>query len=240
VFVKTHKFKKPVYIGDPVNTINLFNKFEVDEIVLLDIGCQRSKKEPNFSLIEDLASECWVPLSYGGGVQSVAHAKKILNSGIEKIVFDSLLHNNPEEVKKCVNEFGASSVVGCIDVKATLFGQYEIRSQAGKAKVKKSITELVLMLRELGVGELIINNISRDGTAEGYDLSLIEMFSSQLDIPVVALGGASALDDFKSAVDHGASAAAAGSYFVFQEGMSSGVLVNYPARKDLEDLFYGR
>ena len=117
IFVKTNKFNNPIYIGDPLNTINLFNKFEVDEIVILDIGCPRKKASPNFSLIEELANECWVPLAYGGGIRSASDAKKILNLGIEKIIVDRLLFSNPDEVRKCVSEFGSSSVVACINVK---------------------------------------------------------------------------------------------------------------------------
>lgn len=239
VFVKTRKFSTPVYVGDPVNTINLFNKFEVDEIVLLDIGCPRTKARPNFALIEDLASECWVPLSYGGGVSSLEDARKILNSGIEKIIFDRLLYDAPQEIEKCVAEFGASSVVACIEVKQNIFGKYEIRTQAAQRKAGISIADACAMLKKTGVGEVIINNISRDGMSTGYDLTMIQEFSSQLDVPVIALGGAASIADFKGAVNCGASAVAAGSFFVFQNGMSSGVLVSYPTRKVLEELFYG-
>ncbi len=237
-FVKTIKFKTPVYIGDPVNTINLFNKFEVDEIMVLDIGCSRNGTKPNFSLIEDLASECWVPLAYGGGIQSVEDAKKILNSGIEKILVESLLFSNPQEVQRCVDEFGSSSVVGCINVKTNLLGQYELRTQSNHKKASLSFDATIDLLKEIKIGEIVINHISRDGTHKGYDLNLIKKITQKVDCPVVALGGASGLKDFKKAIDAGASAVSAGSYFVFQRKSSTSILINYPPRKEIESLFH--
>lgn len=236
-FVKTKKFKNPVYIGDPINTINLFNKFEVDEIIVLDIGCARKKKPPNFSLIEELASECWVPLTYGGGIKSVEDAKKILNSGIEKILIESLIFTNPQEAKKCVKEFGSSSIVGCINVKKNLFGQYKIRTQANYKRVALSFDAILDLLVEINVGEIVVNSINADGTKKGYDLILIEQVARRVGCPIVAMGGASCLDDFKYAIIAGASAASAGSYFVFQSNSLASVLVNYPSRKKIEDLF---
>lgn len=236
-FVKTKKFKKPVYIGDPVNTINLFNKFEVDEILVLDISCVRKGTRPNFQLIEELANECWVPLTYGGGIQSVTDARKILNSGVEKILFESLAFSNPGEVKKCVEEFGASSVVGCLNIKTNFLGKYELRTQSDNKKAPLSIEAGIELLKDINVGEIVINHISRDGTRAGYDLKLINMITDKLQCPVIALGGASGMEDFKKATAAGASAAGAGAYFVFQNENSQSVLINYPNRKEIENLF---
>lgn len=238
VFVKTEKFKKPVYIGDPINTINLFNKFEVDEIIVLDIGCPRKNRSPNFSLIQDLATECWVPLSYGGGIQSVSDVRKILNSGIEKVIIDRLCFVNPDEVRKCVREFGASSVVASLNIKRALFGNYQIRTNYGRKKLKFSIKGVLAYIQALGVGEIIINDISRDGTRAGFDLNLINMITNHSTVPVVAVGGAGKIEDFKMAIDAGASAVGAGSYFVFQNHLTSSVLVNFPDRIKLERLFH--
>lgn len=239
VLVKTHKFSKPRYVGDPVNTINLFNKFEVDEIVLLDIGCSRAGSKPNFELIEELASECWVPLSYGGGIRSVSDAQRILNSGVEKIILNGLLYSDPEEVRRCADAFGSSSVVACLDVKKGLMGGYQLMSQAGRKKVGFSIQKAVEHATSLCVGEILINDMERDGTGRGYDLTLVSDVASRVSLPVVALGGAGSLSDFQVAIEKGASAVSAGTFFVFQRGLSSGVLVSYPSRKELEDLFYG-
>lgn len=240
MFVKTRKFRKPIYIGDPVNTINLFNKFEVDEIVVLDISCSRSKKKPNFELIAELASECWVPLSYGGGIRSVDDAKRILNSGVEKIIFESLFHLNANELKKCVNQFGASSVVVCLDVKKTVFGKYSLRTLNNSQNSLFSLDEALKMIFDIGVGEVIINNISRDGTLLGYDCELLHYVSKHIDCHLIALGGASCLKDFKEAIDNGASAAAAGSFFVFQNNNTDSILIHFPERHEIENLFNGK
>jgi cyclase len=237
-FVKTRKFKNPVYIGDPVNTINLFNKFEVDEIVVLDISCSRNGIGPNFQLIEELASECWVPLTYGGGIRSVDDAKKILNSGIEKIIINSLLFSNPQEVKKCVDNFGSSSVVGCLNIRTNFFGKYEMRTKNNTIRAPVSFDSAIDLCIETKIGEIIINNISRDGTRKGYDLDLIQEIARRVDCPVVALGGASCLEDFKRVIEAGACAASAGSYFVFQSSDTESILISYPNRKSIESLFY--
>lgn len=237
VFVKTKKFRNPIYIGDPVNTLNLFNKFEVDEIIVLDIGCVRKNTCPDFSFISELASECWVPLSYGGGLRTIEDAKKILNSGIEKVVFESLLFSDPNIVENCVQEFGASSIVACISIKESMFGGYQVYTNGGTKKINLSLDKVVEHLQGIGVGELIINNISREGASLGYDLNLIKRISSKLSIPVVALGGASCMSDFKAAIESGASAVSAGSYFVFQRNNPSSVLINFPSRREFERLF---
>jgi cyclase len=240
MFVKTTKFSKPVYIGDPVNTINLFNKFEVDEIVVLDISCSRKRKKPNFELIEELASECWVPLSYGGGIRSVDDAKRILNSGVEKVIFESLLHLNANEIKKCVDQFGSSSVVVCLDVKKTFFGKYLLRTLNNSKSSQFSLDKALEMIIDIGVGEVIVNNISRDGTRLGYNCELLQYVSKHINCPVIALGGASCLEDFKTAIDNGANAAAAGSFFVFQNNNTDSVLIHFPERHEIETLFNGK
>jgi imidazole glycerol-phosphate synthase subunit HisF len=237
IFVKTKNFKKPVYIGDPINTINVFNSFEVDEIIILDIGCTLHNKAPNFSLIFALATESWVPLAYGGGIRSVADAKRILNSGIEKVIFNNLLFTDSDTVKDCVHAFGSSSVVACITVKQSVFGYYHVIAYAGRRKMRFALDNVLDDIQKLGVGELVINDLSREGTRRGYDTQLISRITRRLDIPVIAMGGAGSLEDFKMAVDSGADAAAAGSYFVFyKEG--SGVLIHYPDRKVLERVFH--
>ena len=240
MFVKTTKFRKPVYIGDPVNTINLFNKFEVDEIVVLDISCSRKRKKPNFDLIVELASECWVPLSYGGGIRSVDDARRILNSGVEKVIFESLFHLNANELRKCVNQFGSSSVVVCLDVKKTFFGKYSLRTLSNRKNSGFSLDEALEMIVDIGIGEVIVNNISRDGTLLGYDCELLRYVSKHINCPVIALGGASCLKDFKEAIDNGASAAAAGSFFVFQNNNTDSILIHFPERHEIENLFNGK
>jgi imidazole glycerol-phosphate synthase subunit HisF len=235
-FVKTIKFKKINYIGDPVNTINLFNKFEVDEIILLDIGCPRHDKQPCYNLIEDLASECWVPMTYGGGIRNVQQAEKVFNLGVEKIVLDSLLYPKIDAVVPFVERFGSSSIVAAVNVRRVLFRGYRYFYKAGTQKGSISISEFTKNLELQGVGEIFLNNIDYDGLRCGLDLDLIALVSKNVSIPVIACGGAESIFDLRKAVDAGASAVAAGSLFVYQK-QGSGVLVNFPERSELENIF---
>jgi cyclase len=234
--VKTFKFDKPKYIGDPINAVRIFNEKEVDEIVILDISATPEKKEPNFDLIKDLASQAFMPLAYGGGITNIKQIEKLFSIGIEKVVLDTIVSTDPDLIKQASDIAGSSSVVVCMDVKSKLFGKATVFNHAGTIDTKEDPIQFAKRMQELGAGELIFNSIDRDGQQNGYDLNLIEKIAKSIDIPLVALGGASTLDDFRNAVDHGASAVAAGSMFVFH-GKHKAVLITYPEYKKLESLF---
>lgn len=233
---KTVKFKNPRYIGDPINSVRIFNEKEVDELVFLDIDATKDKKDPNFELLKDIASEAFMPMAYGGGITTVEQARVIFNIGFEKIILNSSLYENLELVDEIVSEFGSQSVVGCIDVKRNFFKKYELFSQNGSRKQNISILNHLENLINRGVGEVLVNSIDRDGTMTGYDLSLVKIVSDSVNVPVVACGGASCINDFKQVVEKSnASAVAAGSLFVFL-GPHKAVLINYPDRTELIDV----
>jgi cyclase len=234
-FVKTKKFKKIDYIGDPINTVNLFNKFEVDELIILDIGCARYGVGPNIQLIEKLSAECWIPITYGGGIRKMEQANEIFNSGVEKIVLDSVLHDDPEFVKSLVRRFGSSSIVATVNVKSTWLDKNKVYTHAGKKKCKTELEQLLFNIEQMGAGEILLNAIDRDGVMSGYNLELVRHCTKLLNIPLIVCGGASSITDFKQAIHSGASAAAAGSMFVYQKS-NAGVLINYPERKELESI----
>lgn len=236
-FVKTRKFARPLYVGDPLNTINLFNKFEVDEIIIFDISCSRNGKKPNFELIEELASECWVPLSYGGGIRTVNDIKRILNSGVEKVVIESLFYLSLNELEQSVKQFGSSSIAVCLNIKKTVFGRYVLYTLGKTKRAPISLEQTLDILNKIQIGEIVVNNISRDGTWWGYDCELLQYIASKSNCPVVALGGASCLNDLKNVILSGASAAAAGSLFVFQNKNRDGVLIYFPERNEIVRLF---
>ncbi len=234
--VKTFQFDKPKYVGDPINAVRIFNEKEVDEIVILDITATPEKREPNFELIKDLASQAFMPLAYGGGITTIQQIEKLFSIGIEKVVLDTIVSTNPNLIKQASDIAGSSSVVVCMDVKSKLFGKPTVFNHAGKVDTKQDPIQFAQKIQELGAGELIFNSIDRDGMQKGYDLPMIEKIAKAIDIPLVALGGAATLDDFRKAVDHGASAVAAGSMFVFH-GKHKAVLITYPEYKKLESLF---
>ncbi len=234
--VKTFQFDKPKYVGDPINAVRIFNEKEVDEIVILDITATPDKREPNFELIKDLASQAFMPLAYGGGITNIQQIEKLFSIGIEKVVLDTIVSTNPDLIKQAADIAGSSSVVVCMDVKSKLFGKPTVFNHAGKVDTKQDPVQFAQKMQELGAGELIFNSIDRDGMQKGYDLVLIEKITKAIDIPLVALGGAATLDDFRKAVDHGASAVAAGSMFVFH-GKHKAVLITYPEYSKLENLF---
>jgi|SRR3989304_1887977 len=232
--VKTVKFKNPAYVGDPINTIRIFNEKEVDELILLDITATIENKEVNYQVISEVASECFMPLTYGGGIRSIESAKKIFSIGIEKIAINSSALENPGFIKELADVFGSQSVVVSIDVKKTLLGKYLVFAKGGRESTKNDPVEWAKNAEHLGAGELLLTSIDRDGTFEGYDIELIKRVSSAVNIPVIACGGAGKIDDFAIAVHDGrASAVAAGSMVVYQ-GPHRAVLINFPTRLEIE------
>ena len=231
--VKTVKFKDPKYIGDPINSVRIFNEKEVDELVFLDITATPEGRGPDFELLADIASEAFMPMAYGGGITSLDQVQRVFALGFEKVIIDTAAYTDPQLIQDAVAIYGSQSIVGCVDVRKTLLGRYELISHAGKSKQPVNLKEHLQALERQGVGEIIVNAVDRDGTQSGYDLKLIREVSSSVSVPVVACGGASSIDDFVAAVhEAGASAVAAGSLFVFV-GPHRAVLINYPARAEL-------
>jgi len=232
--VKTVKFKKYNYIGDPINTVRIFNELEVDELMFLDIFASKENREINFSLLKDIANECFMPLSYGGNIKSVEDAKKIFEIGFEKIVINSNAFNNLKLIEELAEYFGNQSIVGSIDVKDTFFGKEKVFSTHGEKKERVDVVSWAKALENAGAGELLITSIEREGTWDGYDIELIKRVTDSVQVPVIANGGAGSIEDIGSVVKKAnASACAVGSMVVYQKrGM--GVLVNFPDQKRLE------
>ena len=232
--VKTIKFKNERYIGDPINTVKLFNEKDVDEIMLLDIGVTLKNQEPDFALIEEIANECFIPLCYGGGVRSISQMYKIYALGIEKISLSSKAIDDINFIKEAINIFGSQSIVVTLDYKKTFFGKKMIYVCNGKIKTKYSVEEYVNILNEVGVGEIVLNSIDNDGTMLGYDKETIKIMSKMTKIPIIALGGAGNLNDMIEIIKEAdITAAAAGSLFVYH-GKLKGILINYPKFDDIQ------
>lgn len=226
--VKTRKFKDPVYLGDPVNVIRIFNEKEVDELVVLDIDASKEGREPDYELIAEIAGECFMPIAYGGGVRTLDQARRLIRCGVEKVVVNTAATECYDVVRDVAQVFGSQAVVGAIDVKKTMIGGYRVVAKSASVEVKMSLDDHVQALVAAGAGEIFLNSVDRDGGMGGYDLSLIRRVSQQTSLPVIACGGAGTIEHLAAAVhEGGASAVAAGSMFVFH-GRLRAVLINYP------------
>lgn len=231
--VKTVKFKAPKYIGDPVNAVRIFNEKEVDELVFLDISATTEGRGPAFDVLADIAGEAFMPMAYGGGITTLDQVRRVFALGFEKIIINSAAYGAPDLISEAAAVFGSQSIVGCIDVRHTLLGRYEVYSRSGSVRERIGLVDHLQALQQAGVGEILANSIDRDGTMTGYDLKLIREVSSRVSVPVIACGGAGGIDDFVQAVEQGyAAAVAAGSLFVFM-GPHRAVLINYPERDEL-------
>jgi imidazole glycerol-phosphate synthase subunit HisF len=229
---KTVKFKSPSYLGDPVNAVKIFSDKEADEIIILDIEASRNKRGPDYELIGNIAAQAFMPVAYGGGVSSLDQMNLLYSLGIEKVVLNSWAHHDNSFVQRAATEFGSQSVIVCLDCKKPFLSKsYAVYTLQGRRRVYSSVLEAALLYQSLGAGELVLNNIDRDGTMSGYDHELLAEVSSKLSIPVIALGGASSLEDMKSAIrDTGVAGAAAGSLFSFR-WPERAVLINYPKNR---------
>lgn len=234
--VKTVKFGNHGYIGDPINTVRIFNELEVDELCFLDIRATNEKRKPNFKILAEIANECFMPLSYGGGVTDADMAKQILSIGFEKIVLNSAAYTNPKLVTEIANYSGNQSVVGSIDVKKNLFGKYQVFTNDGTIKQSKDPVQWAKELEDLGAGELLVTSMDRDGTWKGYDTEILKRITSAVNIPVIANGGAGNVQHIGEVVEQcNVSAVALGSMVVYQaEGL--GVLVNFPDKEKLQKI----
>lgn len=234
--VKTVHFRRPKYIGDPINAVKLFNDLEVDELCFLDIAATHDRREPDYERIRTIVGEAFMPVGYGGGISSVAQARKLFQGGVEKVIVTTAAHERPALISELATEFGSQSVVVGLDVKRDWLGRHHLRTHCGARRTSCEPVAFARQAAQHGAGELLLNSIDRDGSMKGYDLELIQAVCNAVDVPVVACGGAGSLADLGRAVSAGASGAAAGSLFVFT-GPHRAVLVNYPSQDELKQAF---
>lgn len=231
--VKTKKFRSPTYVGDPINAVKVFNEKEVDEIIILDVQAGKTRKI-NHELLYEMASECFMPITYGGGISTLKDIQEVLNLGIERVAINTYGLTNFNFIQQAVQKFGSSTIVCSVDFKKKK-KDYIAKIKCGRVKLKNSLAEIIKELDSIEVGELLINSIDNDGCMQGYDLNLLSEVLNLSQIPVTIAGGAGSIKHFKEAVDLGVSAVAAGSYFVFW-GPLKAVLINYPNKEELISL----
>jgi cyclase len=237
--VKTVQFKKPNYIGDPINAVKIFNDKEVDEIVIIDISATKEKRAPNYERIEEIASEAFMPLAYGGGINEFSQIEKLFKLGIEKIIINSAIENNFNLIKQTAEQYGSQSVIVAIDIKKPTFGKLSAYKNSGSTKIKIKLLDYLTKIETAGAGEIFLTSIEKDGSFNDYDFDLIHLVSSNCNIPVVCCGGANSIQSFQKAIISGASAVAAGSFFVYSSP-NKGVLISYPSQTDLQDKLFSK
>jgi len=231
--VKTTRFADPVYLGDVINVVKLFNDMEADELGILDVTATREGRRPSFGLLAKVAANAFMPLSYGGGVADLEDIHKILALGFEKVIIGSRAVDEPTLIDQAARAVGSQSVVVSIDVKRHLSAHYEVYSHGGKRRTRTNPVDFAGQAEQRGAGEILLTAIDRDGTMTGYDLDLIRAVSEAVTVPVIASGGAGHIRHFGEAARSGASAVAAASLFVFH-GPRRAVLISFPTREQLE------
>ena len=233
-FYKGTNFKNHTYVGDPVNTVKIFNDKEVDELVILDIEASLKNKEIDYEYLQEVVSEAFMPIAYGGGITSVEQARKLFSLGIEKVVLNTNAFLNPSLIKELAETFGCQSVVVAVDIKKSIFGA-SVYIKSGKEKLNLSPLQACLLAEKQGAGEIMLNDIDKDGTRTGYNLEYVKSIAKNLSIPVIVCGGAKSIDDFVKAKQAGAHACAAGAMFVYH-GPHRAVLISYPKYDELRKL----
>ncbi len=239
--IKTVQFKNAQYIGDPINAIKIYNEKEVDELILLDVNASREQRSPSFDQVRSFASECFMPFTYGGGVATIDDFARLYSSGVEKVIVNTLTLTRPDLVREAVDQFGSSSVVGSVDYARSLFKGTFVYNASGHKTRRGLLDHCRYLAEEVGVGELMLYSVERDGTWSGLDLPMIREVAESVPVPIIACGGAGSVDHLRAVFDTtAANAAAIGSMAVYQKkGM--GVLINFPHREEIitDEVGYG-
>jgi len=234
--IKSVKFKNYKYVGDPINAVKIFNEKVADELMLIDIDATSNNTEPDYKMIEKIASECRMPLCYGGGIKNENQVKKIFSLGVEKIAISSIAIKNPQIISEFSSMVGSQSVVVILDIKKNIFGKYQIYINNGNILININLEEFISNLENLGAGEIVLNSIDNDGTMNGYDFNLVTQIRKITTLPITILGGAGSIEDIGALIKKfGIIGSAAGSLFVFK-GIYKAVLINYPTIIERDEL----
>ena len=231
--VKTRRFTDDKYVGDPINTVKIFNDKEADEIIVLDIDASSRSSGIDFKMVQRLAAECRMPLAYGGGIQSLEQARHLISLGIEKVILGSAAVRQPQLLNQIASELGSQSLVAVIDAKKKPNGsRWDVRILNGRVSTGLCPIEFAQRCEQYGVGEIVLNSIDHDGLMEGYDLELADQLRASVNVPITILGGAGSLSDIRSLIMRiGTAGAGAGSLFLFK-GPYRALLVNYPSYEE--------
>jgi cyclase len=232
--VKTHRFKSPQYLGDPINAVKIFNDLECDELIVVDIGATRENRQPDFEFIQDFASEAFMPLAYGGGITNVDQIRRLFLGGVEKVVINSAA-NGTNLISSAAALFGSQSIVVSMDVRTSLLGRKEVWTRSATLNTRISPLEYAIAMERLGAGELFVQSVELEGAGTGYDMELMVNISRAVRIPVIACGGAGSTVHVRDLIAAGVAAAAAGTMFSLH-GRHRAPLISYLKPQEIEAL----
>jgi imidazole glycerol-phosphate synthase subunit HisF len=226
--VKTRRFAEDKYVGDPINAVKIFNEKEVDELAIYDIDATAKGREPDYEHLRKIAVESRMPLCYGGGITKAEQAARLISLGFEKISVSAAAVARPQLIREMAERVGSQSVSVTLDVrKEGLLGNYTVYTHNGKTRHKVKFADFLKQIAENGAGEIIINNIDRDGMMGGYDLKLANLVREAVTVPLTFVGGAGNPQHMAELIKTvGTVGAAAGSLFVFK-GTYRAVLISY-------------
>jgi cyclase len=229
---KSIRFRDPVYVGSPINAARVFNGRNVDELILLDIVATERARGPMLDIVAQITEEAFMPVTVGGGIRDVDTIRDLLRAGADRVTINTAAIEDPALVGRAAERFGSQCIVVSIDACRRPDGNYEVRTHAGQRPAGLDPAEHARNMEALGAGEILLTSIDQDGTMEGYDLQLTRRVSHAVSIPVIACGGAGSVEHFAQAVSAGASAVAAGAFFLFF-GPRRTVLITYPTDEEL-------
>lgn len=234
--VKTVKFAAGRYLGDPINAVRIYNDSEVDELIFLDISASKHGRGPNYKYLAKITQQCFMPVCYGGGITNTDEIRRLFEIGFEKVSVNAALGISYQILAEASEIFGSQSIVGAMDVRRAESGERKVYIKNGSVQLDIGPVEHAVNMERCGAGEILINSIDNDGVCEGYDIELIRDITKAVGVPVTACGGAGTLKDCRDVADAGASAAAAGSLFVYW-GRKKAVLINYPDKEEIGKVF---
>ncbi len=235
LLVKGEKFKDHSYVGDVYNAVKIFSEKKAHEIILIDILARKKNDIFDIELIKKIKNEIFIPLTIGGGINTLEQASRIIDQGVEKISLNSALNEDPKIVEKIANKFGSQSVVVSIDVRK-IDNKYKIFFQNGEVMSNLPLVTYLQDLENLGAGEILLTSIDNEGKKIGFDLELYKMLENKVNLPIIANGGASNLASFEGLFDKTEiSAASAGASFVYY-GSRKAVLINYPDSASMQKI----
>lgn len=209
--VKSVNFKNHRIVGDAISAVKVFSRRFADEMIILDLDANQ-KDAINIDLLKRISTECNMPLTYGGGINSIEKADQAFYCGADKITINSSFFNTPNLVEKVALKYGSQAVVVSIDVKKEN-GEYVVYHSNGTIKSELSLHKAIKLAHEMGAGEFLVNDIDNDGMMNGFDIELIKYVRNLVKLPLIIAGGCSSIDDFKMGFDQGVDAVAAASIF---------------------------
>ena len=225
--VKSIKYKNHKYVGDPINAVRIFNEIQVDEIILLDVFRSKKSLELNYEIIKDIADECRMPFTYGGGIKNLDQVEKLFSLGVEKISINTSALENYEFIKTLSKVYGSQSVVVSIDIKKDFFGKRKLYNWKKSKMLSKDIIDQIKKYIEYGAGEILINDVSNEGSLSGFDFSMLEIIEKKINVPIIVNGGINSYEQINQILQNeNIDAVGVGAFFIYY-GPHRAVLISY-------------